>query len=224
MLHKHYLLLFVVALILFSPQAAIVLAEETGNESVYETIEQEQSKDAEAAPIDQIQSKEPAAQDNAVSVSAFDFIKMLMALAFVLLLIYFLLKFVTKRNNFFQQGQIIVNLGGTSLGQNKSIQMIKVGKRLLVVGVGESISLLKEIDDEEERIELVEEFERKKQQMVEPKDFIQKLILKQNRKLNETTNQKAAFSSSFKDQLEKVKKERKKQLEDVKRKGINKHE
>jgi flagellar protein FliO/FliZ len=215
-----------VALIIFSPQASMsALAEEKVNESVYENINDENNEPTDNTSIENNQ-EEPVVQKDALSVSAFDFIKMLLALAFVLILVYFLLKFVTKRNRMFQQGQSIVNLGGTSLGQNKSIQMVKVGNRLFVVGVGESISLLKEIDDEQERNQLIEDFERKQEQIVEPKDLIQKVttILNDNLKRNRAKEKETTFSTSFKDQLEKVKKERTKQLEDVKRKGLNKHE
>ncbi|WP_338786611.1 flagellar biosynthetic protein FliO [Metabacillus sp. FJAT-53654] len=226
MLHRIYWLLMLVALIIFTPQASIsALAEEKVNESVYENIKDENNGPTDNTSIEKNQ-EEPVVQEDALSVSAFDFIKMFLALAFVLFLVYFLLKFVTKRNRMFQQGQSIVNLGGTSLGQSKSIQMVKVGNRLFVLGVGESISLLKEIDDEQERNQLIEDFERKQEQIVEPKDLIQKVttILNDNLKRNRAKEKETTFSTSFKDQLEKVKNERTKQLEDVKRKGLNKHE
>ncbi|MBO1510401.1 flagellar biosynthetic protein FliO [Metabacillus bambusae] len=227
MLHRNYALLMLVALIIFSPQASMsALAEETVNESVYENIKEENKEPADNTSLENNQEVEPIVQDDALSVSAFDFIKMFLALAFVLFLVYFLLKFVSKRNRMFQQGQSIVNLGGTSLGQSKSIQIVKVGNRLFVVGVGESISLLKEIDDEKERKQLIEDFERKQEQIVEPKDFIQKVttILNDNLKRNRAKENESTFSTSFKDQLEKVKNDRTKQLDDVKRKGLNKHE
>ncbi|MGM0873679.1 MAG: flagellar biosynthetic protein FliO [Bacillota bacterium] len=229
MLQRNYLILMLVSLILLSPQASkLVLAEETVNESVFENINKgqtEKTNDDTAIENEQEVEQEPIVQADALSVTAFDFIKMFIALGFVLFLVYFLLKFVTKRNQLFQQGQSIVNLGGTSIGQSKSIQMIKVGNRVLVVGVGESISLLKEIDDEQESKELIEEFERKQEQIVEPKDLIQKVsnFLKYT-KANRSNENDGTFSTSFKEQLEKLRNERTKQLEDVKRKGLNKHE
>lgn len=222
-----------ISLILFSPQASkLVLAEETGNESVYENINKGQTEkpnddtaieNKQKVKNEQEVEKEPIVQADVLSVTAVDFIKMFIALGFVLFLVYFLLKFVTKHNRLFQQGQSIVNLGGTSLGQSKSIQMIKVGNRVLVVGVGESISLLKEIEDEQESKELIEEFERKQEQIVEPKDLIQKVsnFLNQ-KKVNWSKGNDGTLS--FKEQLEKLKNERTKQLADVKRKGLNKHE
>lgn len=84
----------------------------------------------------------------APSVSAFDFVKMIFALLFVIVLIYGLVKLMNKRNRLLKPFQYVENIGGTSVGQNRSIQLIKVGKSVLVVGVGETIQLLKEIEDE----------------------------------------------------------------------------
>ena len=220
-----------VALITFSPQAMMnVFAEDTIDESVYGNLNKEQAEKAkDSTTITNVQDEELEAkvENDSLSVTAFDFIKMFIALAFVLMLIYFLLKFVTKRNQLFQQGKSIVNLGGTSLGQNKSIQLIKVGNRVLVVGVGESISLLKEIEGEQERKKFIEEFEWKQEQVVVSKSFLHTLttFVNQSKKLNRVTKDaQSSFSTTFKDQLEKVKKERTNQLEEVKRKGLNKDE
>ncbi len=213
---------------IFPQTTAVVFAEESVDESVFENIKkQDQIEDENDNPAvnNEEQITESEAETPDVSVSAFDFIKMFGALAFVLALIYFLLKFITKRNRLFHQGQGIVNLGGTSIGQSKSIQMIKVGNRVLVVGVGESITLLKEIDDEEESQNLIEEFERKQDQIVEPKDLVNKVMTtftKNQKKLEPKSSQ--TFSLQFNEQLKKLKDERAKQLEDVKRKGLSKHE
>jgi flagellar protein FliO/FliZ len=218
----------ITAMLIFSPQETnIVLAEDQINQSVYDLIKDEKKEETkDNKTVEQEQEQEQVVQEDALSVTPFDFIKMFAALAFVLFLIYLLLKFVTKRNRLFQQGQSIVNLGGTSLGQSKSIQIIKVGNRVLVVGVGDSISLLKEIDDDDEREHLIDEFERKQEQLADPKDIIQKVanIGQQMLKAKRSNDNKTAFSSTFKEQLEKVKLERKKQLDVVKRKGLKKHE
>ena len=38
------------------------------------------------------------------------------------------------------------NLGGVGVSQGKSVQLLQVGNSLFLVGVGEDITLLKEID------------------------------------------------------------------------------
>ncbi|AIF43749.1 flagellar biosynthetic protein FliO [Virgibacillus sp. SK37] len=78
-----------------------------------------------------------------------ELIKMFFALVLVLGLIYLLLKFLSKRNKLFNQVRALENLGGVSLGQNKSVQIVRVGNRFYLVGVGENVELLEEITDQE---------------------------------------------------------------------------
>ncbi len=76
-----------------------------------------------------------------------DFLKMLAALAAVLLLIYYLLKFIQKRSRLYQQTRALENLGGISLGANKSVQIVRVGDEFYLIGVGDDVQLLAKIDD-----------------------------------------------------------------------------
>lgn len=225
MLLRRYSLSFILAAIfLFYPSFTQVgYTENRINESVYETMKKEPAENSQQAETENTIDKN---EDENISVTAFDFIKMFFALIFVLLLVYLLLRFVTKRNKLFQQGQSIANLGGTSLGQNKSIQVIKVGSRVLVVGVGDSISLLKEIDDEKEKEQVLDEFYRKQEQVVEAKDLFQRLLVFVNRNKKNTMNNdnNRVFRKAFYEQLERLKSERHEMLEDIKRKGIDKHE
>ncbi|MFK4998000.1 hypothetical protein ACI2OX_13070 [Bacillus sp. N9] len=48
--------------------------------------------------------------------------KMIGSLLFVIALLYLLLKFVNKKSAAFQQNKIVQNMGGTSLGGNRSIK------------------------------------------------------------------------------------------------------
>jgi flagellar protein FliO/FliZ len=81
-------------------------------------------------------------------------LKLIGSLALIIALIYGLLRFLSKRTKTFRQSQLLENIGGVPLGPNRSVQLIKVGNRVLVVGVGESIQLLTEIDSEEEQEQL----------------------------------------------------------------------
>ncbi|QQK80243.1 flagellar biosynthetic protein FliO [Salicibibacter cibi] len=78
-----------------------------------------------------------------------------LALGAVILVMFFLLKLLANRTNRFQATSTMQNLGGIGLGQQKSVQLIRVGDRLLVVGVGQSIQLLREIEDEAEAKALI---------------------------------------------------------------------
>ncbi len=79
-----------------------------------------------------------------------EYIKVLLSLVFVLGLLIFVLRFLNKRNQNYQQNSIIRNLGGHSVGAQKSVQLLHIGNQIYVVGVGEDVQLLKEITDPEE--------------------------------------------------------------------------
>lgn len=101
---------------------------------------------SEEEPLGAADEPEVFAQQNTFLI----FAQMIAALAFVIFLIYFLLRFLTKRSQSYRSTQMLQNIGGVPLGANRSVQLLKVGDRLLVVGVGETIQLLKEIDQKAE--------------------------------------------------------------------------
>lgn len=76
-------------------------------------------------------------------------LKMIFALALILLLIYGTLKLLNNRSKTFQQNGTMQNLGGLSVGQNKSLQMVRIGDKLYLIGVGENVEMLQEITDED---------------------------------------------------------------------------
>lgn len=78
------------------------------------------------------------------------FLKMIGALLVVIALLFGLLKFVNKRARSFQESKALSLVSGVSLGGNRSVQMVKVGNKLLVVGVGEQVQLLHTIEDQDE--------------------------------------------------------------------------
>jgi flagellar protein FliO/FliZ len=156
-----------------------------------------------------------------VGVSFLDFIRMLLATAFVAALIYFLLKFINKKSMSYKSSQLVENLGGTSLGANRSVQIVKAGNKLLIVGVGENIQLLKEIDDPEEYSQVIQEYNNKMEQLVQPSDIVTKLLKRAKR---DGGNQRSEFSALLKDQLNDMASGRKKMLEEIQKKGSEKDE
>ncbi|MGJ9458870.1 flagellar biosynthetic protein FliO [Oceanobacillus sp. CF4.6] len=92
---------------------------------------------------------------------AFELVKMFFALVLVLALIYILIKFLNKRNKLFNQVKALDNLGGISVGQHKSIQIIRIGNQLYLVGVGDNVELLQEITNEEVKKDIMQSSERK---------------------------------------------------------------
>jgi len=135
-----------------------------------------------------------------------DLIKMALALLLVLALIYFLLKFLNKRNNL-SQHKSLQNLGGISVGPSKSVQIIRVGKKLYLIGVGENVDMLKEITDEL----LIEELLN---QSVEKNDFQFGTILSKFSKVtqkddeNSTQSTDQPFKEMFSNELASLKENR----------------
>ncbi|MDY0405875.1 flagellar biosynthetic protein FliO [Virgibacillus sp. 179-BFC.A HS] len=89
----------------------------------------------------------------------FSFVKVIIVLGIILLLIYFAAKFLQKRNRLFHQVKAMENLGGISVGNQKSIQIIRVGEKLYMLGVGENVEMLKEITDEQTKNAILQERE-----------------------------------------------------------------
>lgn len=108
------------------------------------------------------------------------------------------------------------NLGGTGLGANRSVQLVKVGGRILVVGVGENIQLLKEIDDPKEYEQLLKDHNDKIDQMIQPGEFAMKL---KNKWLKKSESETASFSAEFKNQLDQMSDSRKRLLNELGRRG-----
>ncbi|GKU82483.1 flagellar biosynthetic protein FliO [Niallia sp. NCCP-28] len=200
-------------------------AEQLDN-SVHDMFEDSTSDEKESTKEGQGQTQKETniAKDTAnIGISFFDIVKMVFATVFVVALLYVLLKFINKRNHSYKSSQLIENLGGTSLGANRSIQIVKLGKRLLVVGVGENIHLIKEIEDEAEYKEILEDYNRKMDQLIIPSDIVTKVMGKANRTPAETNNN-APFAAHLKKQLQEISNRRKEALGEKEKKGSEKDE
>lgn len=136
------------------PQA--VFAEEPSG-SVYDYLE---NKDDETTDIEKSEDG-LIKEDNRVGITAGDIIKTIFSLIFVVILLYLILRLLKKKTSSLPESNLIQNLGGISVGPNKSIQMIKAGDSILIVGVGENIKLLKEITDSDEVSEMLDSLAKK---------------------------------------------------------------
>lgn len=221
--------LLLIVLLGFDHQA---YAEQLDN-SVYEAIEnQNQTEDSKSdeqvnnggAETTNTETNNPdvtAARD--VGLTFWDFVRMIFATLFVIALLYIVLRFINKRNHVYKSTQIIENLGGTALGANRSIQIVKVGKRLLVVGVGESIQLIKEIDDEEEYQSLIKDYNQKMDQLIQPSDIVTK-VMNGIKNYPNQKQQQESFASHLKKQLQEVSNGRKEIMKELKKRGSEKDE
>jgi flagellar protein FliO/FliZ len=177
--------------------------------------------------LKEVENNEETTTDNnentpTVGLTFWDFLKMIFATIFVIALLYAILKFINKRSRSFSSNQLVENLGGTALGTNRSIQIVKIGNRVLVVGVGEDVKLLKEIDDEEEARQIIEDYNNRMDQLVQPSDIVTKLIERTRNIKQGTSGEETSFSSTLKAQLEELSKGRKKLFDEMEKKGSDK--
>ncbi|SES75425.1 flagellar protein FliO/FliZ [Oceanobacillus limi] len=139
---------------------------------------------------------------------AFDLVKMFFALLLVLALIYLLLKFLNKRNKLFSRVKALENVGGLTLGPSKSIQIIRVGSKLYLVGVGDNVELLQEITDEDMRREILASYEETNN--FSAGDLFSNLMQpKKAESKGSNSNKTTDFKNLFASELDKLKENRK---------------
>lgn len=133
------------------------------------------------------------------------FVQLFLALAVIIMMIYALIRFMGKRSQSYQANRTLQNIGGVHIGANRSIQLVRVGERVLVVGVGESIQLLKEIDNQDEVTTILEDYRIQEggQQLSSLFNKLQTKFLDQK---GETDPSKVYFKSLLERQLNDVKK------------------
>ena len=177
------------------------------------------SKDCdEKAPVAEDENKlvTNAEMDKPAGLTAKDYIRTLLAFVFVIGLLVWLLRFMNKRNKSFDQNRLMTNMGGVPLGQHKSIQLVKMGNHYFVVGVGENVQLLREIDDPDEIADLLA---RTDQGNEVRRGIISQLYTRFFSKAEKYPNEETStFSQVFSTQMAEIKSERKEQFEQLKRK------
>ncbi|HZG61081.1 MAG TPA: flagellar biosynthetic protein FliO [Anoxybacillus sp.] len=212
MLHFRIITVLIYFIVLLASQTGLpVFAEQP--KTVKQCIEHpEQCKDPS------IQTNEEKTTDDIAKgqdpFSVWDVFKMIFAMIFVIVLIYILLRWINQRTRLSPtKRSFIENLGGTSVGPNRSVQLIKVGNRILVIGVADSIQLLTEIDEDEEIKEILTEYNARLNQMIEPSQWLKNLLAKERAANNES------FRNILTKQLQEMTVQRKKVLQDLEKKG-----
>ncbi|MGG5252937.1 flagellar biosynthetic protein FliO [Neobacillus sp. SM06] len=207
----------IVIITLLGPQPA-AQAEQLNN-SVKDCFQNpNKCQDQNFSPTKQPVQKGSATTAATVGITIWDFVRMIFATIFVVALLYFLLKFINKRSKSFKSTQLVENLGGTSLGANRSVQIVKIGSGLFIVGVGENVQMLKEIDNVQERKEILAEYNNKMEQLVQPSDIVTKLF-ERTKNWQPQKAKSLPFSSLLKTQLEEMANGRKKLFEEMEKKG-----
>lgn len=166
------------------------------------------------------ESNPPLFQDNDETISFWGLvIRFLLALALVVVLIYVLLKLMNTFTS--KQGQLknLENLGGISVGMNKSVQLVKVGSTVYLLGVGDTVELLTEVTDQAFIDQLLSDnpapgadlFSKVTRSLQQQKQSKNK---ETTTPYNSTTQE--SFSALFKGELEQMKNKQSKIREDIK--------
>ncbi|SEM21539.1 flagellar protein FliO/FliZ [Paenisporosarcina quisquiliarum] len=229
MMRKFPLFLSVLLLLTFGTELD-VKAELDSNKSIeeyYKDLNKDQNNEKESeANIEETPETTVEPVSAGVSVTAWDYIKMVFALLFVIALLYGLLRFVNSRNKTFQTNQLINNLGGVGVGQGKSLQLMQVGNSIFLVGIGDDITLLKEITNPVE-IESLTKIYEEKVDIGKNIPYISELIGRLRDKGNsktKTESKKLSFDETFQKRLQEIQKDRSNVLKDWKTKERDNNE
>jgi flagellar protein FliO/FliZ len=157
---KHFKWFFVMFFCLFFIQPTFYAAgttpsgESSGEPSVYESMKTGDVQQSTPSPTT---SKEVAESQ---SPSIFPlFIKFIFSFALVIALLFWVMRYLSKRNNVLQTSGPVLPLGGKMLGNNRSVQVILVGQTIYILGVGEDVNLIRAIPQGEEYQHLLESYE-----------------------------------------------------------------
>jgi flagellar protein FliO/FliZ len=193
---------------------------QTTNQSVKECLEQpENCGGDQGAEVVEEQTdggkQEGSKKSTAIGLTLGDFLKMIFATLFVVALLYIVLKLVNKKGMLHNKSGTLVSLGGLTVGTNRSVQLIKVGERLLVVGVGENIQLLTEIEKGQEFDEIILNYNQKLDEIAQPSDFITRIVQLIKGRKTEEIGEQTSFQMLLKKQLNELSNQRKKTLEEL---------
>jgi flagellar protein FliO/FliZ len=140
---KKWIVILTACIVLFlSPLQVVVAADGT----VYEQFEENPQQD----------SKPDLNQVEGTNVSIVPYVfKFIGSFVLIIALLFFVLKYLSKKTKMYQAGGPIHALGGHSLGNNRSLQMVMIGETLYIVGVGEDVNLIRTIPPGEEQTKLL---------------------------------------------------------------------
>jgi flagellar protein FliO/FliZ len=161
-----------------------------------------------------------------VGSSVGDYIKTLFALLFVIGLLFGLLKFVNRKNRLYDKSRFMKNMGGISLGQHKSIQLVVIGGSYYLIGVGNDIRMLKEITDPQEIDKLIEFYDGDTPDSTSGmlNQLLAKVAGKSKKSPYESSEEAPDFSNLFKSRLEEMKEERQRHIGRLTEKERNRDE
>lgn len=205
--NKYFFIAFLASLFLLMVVTTPVYAK---SNSVLDCLENDTDCEEEQInrPVDKDESnneEELVGGDSFQSTSLFlNMIKMIVALLFVLALIYGIVLILRKRNKLMQHNDLIENLGGISVGPNKSIQLVRIGSHIYVVGVGDHVDLMLEITEPEVIEALLDKDDKEGQETI-----LGQLFQRERKKRNDQDQ----FFDQLKNELDKLQTNRNKLID-----------
>ncbi len=145
----------------FQPTTFAASTSTNGDHTVYDTIQKggEKTKSSQVKVV-----------DSGSSPSLFPlFMKFIFSFILVVGLLLVLLRFLSKRNHMLQSSGPVIHLGGKQLGNNRNLQVLLIGQTIYIIGVGETVTLIRTISQGEEYQHLLENIENQADMQAPPK-------------------------------------------------------
>lgn len=145
---------------LFSFQSPIYATGSTKDDSIYAKLQKDEKTTSK--PEKKVSSSKKTTDSQSSSLFLL-FFKFIFYFLLVIGLLYMVLQFLSKRNRLLPSNGPILSLGGQPLGNNKSLQVMLIGQTIYIVGVGDTVTLMRTISEGEEYQSLLESFENHSQ-------------------------------------------------------------
>ncbi|MCM3782949.1 flagellar biosynthetic protein FliO [Neobacillus mesonae] len=125
-----------------------------------------------------------------------------------------LVRWLGRKNQHFFQKKAMRIIGGVGLGPSKSIQIVEIGSKLYILGIGEDVNVIDTLSDPEEIRSLMKQFELEGRDTATLSTYLQnvKTRLGKNKSQSEEVNE-ADFKLLFEQKLQEMP-DRKEQMED----------
>ena len=165
-----------------------------GNDTVYDSYKTDsQEKDTES-------SQETKAASNTNQSLVPSILKFIFSFAAIIILLLLVLKFLKSKSKPFHSQGPFYAMSGYSLGNNRSLQLVMIGKTLYILGIGNDVQLLRTIEpgeeqdlllqslaEETERKQTVRLFSFKKKQSNQPSEDWEQILHSQIKKVKDSS-------------------------------------
>lgn len=132
----------------------------------------------------------------------------------IVFMIYGLIKFLSMKQRNLQPNQAVKLMGGTALGNNKSLQLVKVGGQIYLIGVGDQVTLIKEFTEDDEIHGIEKDVDTQASPLL-PKTVTSFIKEKIGGHLEKNPSQAKGFEQLFKQSLDKQRKKQGKLKSDL---------